>query len=117
MVDVREIAQDYAALVAAGLMDQAAMKYWSDDLVTTEAVPGQWGRTSGKDEAISKAEWWVANNEVHGVRSEGPFVNGDQFLLLLDLDVTPKDGERTHRREVVCYRVARGKVVEERYFY
>jgi ketosteroid isomerase-like protein len=115
--DVRELAADYAALVAAGKMDEAAMKYWADDIVTREAMPGEMAETRGKAETLRKAEWWYANHEVHGLRSEGPFVNGDSFLLILEIDVTPKGGERMQMREVVSYRIAGDKVVEERYFY
>ena len=46
--DVRAIAADYAAMVAAGHMDEAAMKHWADDLVTIEAMPGEMDRTEGK---------------------------------------------------------------------
>ncbi len=116
-MDVREMAADYAAMVAAGQMDQAALRYWSDELVTREAMPGDMAETHGKAQAVAKAEGWYANHEIHGFRSEGPFVNGDTFLLLMELDVTPKGGERMHIREIVGYRVAEGKVVEERYYY
>jgi hypothetical protein len=116
-MDVREIAADYAALVAAGQMDQAAQKYWSEDIVTREAMPGAAAETHGKAHAVEKAEGWYANHEIHGFRSEGPFVNGDTFLILMEMDVTPKQGERMQIREVVGYRVAEGKVVEERYYY
>lgn len=116
-MDVRALARDYAGLVAAGKMDEAAMKHWADDVVTVEAEPGPMQETHGKAEAFEKAKWWYDNHEVHGVRSEGPFVNGDSFLLILDADVTPHGGVRTHVREIVSYKVRDGKVVEERYFY
>lgn len=116
-MDVRELAADYAAMVAAGQMDAAARTYWSDDLVTREAMPGEMAETHGKAHALAKAEAWYAAHEIHGFRSEGPFVNGDSFLILMELDVTPKGGERMQIREVVGYRVAEGKVVEERYYY
>ena len=115
--DVRTIAADYAALLAAGRMDEAAMKYWHDDVTTFEPEPGEHAETHGKAETLAKAEWWFATHELHGFRSEGPFVNGDSFLIVIDLDVTPAGGVRTHMREIVGYRVAGDKVVEERYYY
>ena len=116
-MDVRELAADYAALVAAGRMDEAAQKHWSDQIVTLEAMPGDMAETRGREAALAKAQWWYDNHEIHGFRSEGPFVNGDNFLIVMDIDVTPKGGERMQMREVVQYRVADDKVVEERYFY
>lgn len=115
-MDVRELAADYAALVAAGKMDEAARKHWSDDIVTVEAIPGGMSRTDGRQAANDKAQWWYANHEIHGFRSEGPFVNGDSFLIVMEVDVTPRGGERMQMREIVGYRVADGKVVEERYY-
>jgi hypothetical protein len=116
-MDVREVAADYAAMIAAGQMDEAAAKYWSEDVITREAMPGEMAETVGKAAGQAKAQWWYANHEVHGFRSEGPFVNGDSFLILMEIDVTPKGGERMQMRELVGYRVADGKVVEERYYY
>ena len=116
-MDIREIAADYAAMVAAGRMDDAAAKYWSYDIVTREAVPGDLAETHGKAHAAEKAERWYASHDIHGFRSEGPFVNGDSFLILMEMDVTPKGGERMQIREIVGYRVADGKVTEERYYY
>jgi ketosteroid isomerase-like protein len=117
-MDVRELAADYAALVAGGHMDEAARKYWSDDIVTREPVPGQHSETHGRDHALEKAHAWADTHEIHGFRTEGPFVNGDTFLILMEMDVTPRGGgERLQMREVVGYRVADGKVVEERYYY
>ena len=53
--DVRTIAADYAALLAAGRMDEAALTYWHDDVATFEAVPGEHAETHGKAEALAKA--------------------------------------------------------------
>jgi SnoaL-like domain len=120
-MDTRELAQDFAAMMAAGQMEEAAMKHWSPALATYEAMaggmPDGMDETHGIGEAAAKAQWWMENNEVHGMKTEGPFVHGDRFLLLMEIDVTPKGGERMQMREVVEYTVADGKVVEERYFY
>jgi ketosteroid isomerase-like protein len=118
-MDVRELAADYAAMVKNGQMDEAAMKYWSDDIVTEEAMEGgpYAAVTRGKTEAVAKAEAWYANTEVHAMTADGPYVHGDIFLLRIDLDATPKGGERMRMTEVVEYQVRDGKVVRERYFY
>lgn len=117
----REIAEDYAAMVAAGKMDEAAMKYWSDDIATYEAMsgdmPGEMAETHGKDEAIAKATWWMENNEVHSLTSEGPFVHADHFFLIMAIDVTPKGGERMQMREIVDYHVVDDRIISERYCY
>lgn len=116
-MDVRELAADYAAMLESGQMEEAAEKHWADDLVTREAMPGEMAETHGKAQALEKARWWYENNEIHSWKTEGPFVNGDIFLIVLELDVTPRGGARTQMREVIGYKVSGGKVVEERYFY
>lgn len=121
-MDIRELAADYAAMVAAGDMGGAAQKYWSPEIATYEAMsspgmPGEFDETHGVEEAMKKVQWWEENNEVHGLQSDGPYVHGDTFLIRMSIDVTPKGGTRMQMSEVVAYRVADGKVVEERYFY
>ncbi len=113
----REVATDFAALVADGKMAEAAMKYWSDDIATYEAMPGDMDETHGKEEAVKKATWWMENHEVHSLTTEGPFVNGDHFMLIMAIDVTPKGGTRMQMREIVDYHVVDDKVVIERYCY
>ena len=116
-MDVRELAADYTGMVAAGKLTEAALKHWSDEVVTREAVPGEMAQTHGKAAAIEKADWWFQNHEVHEIRAEGPFVNGDSLLIILDIEATPHGGERKTMREIVGYRVVNDKVVEERYYY
>jgi hypothetical protein len=116
-MDMRELAADYVVMVAAGQMSAAAQKYWSDDIRTWQAMPGDMAQTHGKARAPDKAHARYANNEIHGFRSEGPFVNGDSFLILMEIDLTPKGGGRMQMREVVSYRMAHGKVVEEQHPY
>lgn len=116
-MDIRELAMKYAAMVEAGQMDEAAATFWHDDVETFEAMPGEMSHTKGRAEGRAKAEWWYANHEVHGMESDGPYVHGDHFLIRMMIDVTPKDAERMQMTEVVQYKVADGKVVEEKYFY
>ncbi len=115
---VQEIAADLVALCKAGKFDEAGEKYWADDVVSIEAMPGDMARLTGKDAARSKGEWWAANHEVHDFEVTGPFVNGDQFAVGFKMDLTPKaTGERTTMDEVGLYTVRDGKIAEERFFY
>jgi ketosteroid isomerase-like protein len=116
-MDIRELAEDFAELCAEGRGEEAAKKYWAEDIATYEAMPGDYAETHGIAEAMEKAQWWFANHEVHEMEVEGPWVNGDQFMLYWEIEVTPKDGERMEMEEIVLYTVKDGKIVEERYFY
>ena len=115
---IQEIAADLVALCKAGKFDEAGEKYWADDVVSVEAMPGDMARLTGKDAARAKGEWWATNHEVHAFEVTGPFVNGDQFAVGFKMDLTPKaTGERTTMDEVGLYTVRDGKIAEERFFY
>ncbi|HEV7266103.1 MAG TPA: nuclear transport factor 2 family protein [Falsiroseomonas sp.] len=114
----REIAEAFATLCKEGQHEEAGARFWSDDIVSIEAMEGPMARLQGREAVRGKGEWWVANHEMHGATTEGPFVNGDSFALVFWTDVTAKEtGKRTQMKEVGLYRVAGGKVVEERFFY
>ena len=117
-MSIQDIAADLVALCKAGKFDEAGEKYWADDVVSIEAMPGDMARIAGKAAVRGKGEWWAANNEVHGFTITGPFVNGDQFVVGFKMDVTPKaTGERTTLDEVGLYTIRDGKIAEERFFY
>jgi ketosteroid isomerase-like protein len=114
---VREIAEDFVAMCKAGQFDESGEKYWAEDVVSLEPMPGDMARIQGKAGVRAKGEWWAANHEVHDVLVEGPYVHGDQFAVRFKMDVTPKDGARMQLDEVGVYTVKDGKIVEERFFY
>ena len=115
---VADVANDLVAMWKAGQFDESGEKYWADDVVSYENMPGQeMAEIRGKAGVRGKGEWWSANHEVHDVLVEGPYVNGDQFTVRFKMDITPKGGERTTMDEVGLYTVRDGKIAEERFFY
>jgi hypothetical protein len=116
-METKEIAEAFTALLKAGRFDEAAMRYWAEDIATYEAAPGDFAEAHGREANFEKAKWWYDNHEVHSTDVDGPFVNGTQFACRMTIDVTPKGGERTTLSEIVLFTVREGKVVEERYFY
>ncbi|MBO9547377.1 nuclear transport factor 2 family protein [Caulobacter sp.] len=117
-MSVQEIANDLVALCKAGKFDEPGEKYWADDVVSLEAMPGDMARVQGKAAVRGKGEWWAANHEVHGSEVTGPFINGDQFAVGFKMDVTRKaTGERISMEEIGLYTVRDGKIVEEKFLY
>jgi ketosteroid isomerase-like protein len=117
-MSVQDIANDLVALCKAGKFDEAGEKYWAQDVLSVEAQPGDMAEIRGIDGVRGKGEWWAANHEVHSSEVEGPYVNGDQFVVRFKMDLTPKaTGERGSMDEVGLYTVKHGKIVEERFFY
>jgi ketosteroid isomerase-like protein len=112
-----EVAKKFTdALKAQTFADAEAL--WSDDVVSIENMDGPMARLEGKAAVHGKGEWWFGAHEIHSYSAEGPFVNGDRFAVFFRIDVTNKEsGQRTQMDEVGLYKVANGKVIEERFFY
>ena len=113
-----DLAKDFTAMLKKYDDAGAAAKYNADTIVSLEAMDGPMAVVKGKADVKKKSEWWVANHEVHSAKAEGPYVNGDQFVVRFQYDVTPKEsGKRMQMDEVGIYKVANGKIVEERFCY
>ncbi|MFM9598231.1 nuclear transport factor 2 family protein, partial [Streptomyces scabiei] len=65
-----------------------------------------------------KMEWFNSSFEVHSATVGGPFINGDQFAVEFNYDVTNKQsGQRQPMHEIGIYTVRNGKIAEERFYY
>ncbi|MBI2771253.1 MAG: nuclear transport factor 2 family protein [Burkholderiales bacterium] len=114
----QELAQAFTQLCKEGKFDEAGKRYWSDDVMSREPMPGnEMAAIKGRAAVEKKGEWWYANNEVHSVKVEGPYVHGDQFMVRFTMDLTPKGQARMGMDEMGLYTVKDGKVVEESFFY
>jgi hypothetical protein len=73
---------------------------------------------SGIDAIRGKHEWWEANNEVHSIEANGPFLAQDQFAVQFIWDATFKPtGQKQSMTEMALYTVKDGKIVREQFFY
>ena len=120
MPTVKEIAEDLVAMCKRGEFDASGEKYWAEDVVSIEAgaPEGMDPVSRGKSEARGKGEWWANAHEVHGVEVEGPWINGDRFVVRFKMDVTQKEsGQRFTMDEHALYTIKDGKIAEEAFFY
>lgn len=112
-----ELAKQFLKALKAGDYEKAE-SFWSDDVVSIEAMDGPMKKVEGREAVHAKGVWWNENHEVHSFRAQGPYVNGNQFALVFNIDVTSKaDGKRTKMKEVALYTVKKGQISEERFFY
>jgi len=113
----QEIAADLVALCKQGRFEDSGEKYWADDVLSVE-FGGDNPEARGKAAVRAKGEWFMNNHEIHGVEVEGPYVNGDQFVVRFKMDMTFKGtGQRSSLDEVGVYSLKDGKIAEERFFH
>ena len=111
-----DIAKQFTQLCGSGKFEEAGKRFWSDKVVSIEPMTGEMARLEGRQAVENKGKWWAENNTVHNVKVEGPFINGDTFMVRFEMDVTPKGKERTHMTETALYTVKNDKIVEEKFF-
>jgi ketosteroid isomerase-like protein len=116
-MSTQELAKAFTQLCKDGKFDEAGQRFWSEDVVSREPMEGEMAMMKGRAAVQKKGEWWYANHEIHGVKVEGPYVHGDQFVVRFSMDVTPKGGARMSMDEVGLYTVKDGKISEERFFF
>ena len=93
---------------------------YAETAVSVEAGPMPDGSTeaTGLEAIKAKSQGWFNANEVHKMNAEGPFVHGDHFSVIFDMDVTNKEsGQRMQMREVGTYHVNDGKITREEFAY
>lgn len=115
-----DVAQELVSLCREGRNLDAIVKLYSPKIVSiepvgTEQMPAE---MRGLEAINQKNELWIANNEVHSIEVNGPFVAEGQFAVQYTFDSTMKaTGRRTRVTEMALYRVENGKIVREQFFY
>jgi hypothetical protein len=116
-----QVAQQLVEMCRRGEFMEAVEALYARDIVSIEPMsmgPNLPQEVRGIDAVRRKGEWWVANHEIHSMNASGPFVHGERFVVIFDMDVTSKaDGKRHKGSEAGLYTVADGKVVREEFFY
>jgi hypothetical protein len=110
----QEVADRLLALVNEGKNLQAEEELYAQDVMSFE----QDGRTEkGLENIMAKTKKAMEGfEEFYGATNTLLAVNQDTFLMLFEMDIKPKGGERMMAKEYGWYKVQDGKVTEE-YFY
>lgn len=115
-----DVGKKLVELCKAGKNEEAMKTLYAKDIVSVEAAapPGQSAESHGIEAVIGKSKWWADNHEVHSAACEGPFPNGDRFIVRFTYDVTNKpSGKRMTMDEGALFTVKDGKIVREEFFY
>lgn len=118
-----EVGKRLVELCKAGKNTQAIDELYSDKIVALEVgdMPNFPKRMEGIAAIRKKNEWWNENHEIHSGAVNGPWPNGDRFIVHFKYDVTSKDGPMKGKRmqieEGALYTVKDGEIVQEEFFY
>ena len=115
-----EIATKYVELCRAHQNHAILETLFSPDAVSIEAaaMPGLPLEAKGLKAIADKSKQWVDNHEVHSAKVDGPWPNGNRFVVRFSYDVTNKpSGQRFQMEEAALFTVENDKIVREEFFY
>ena len=115
-----EIAKKYVELCTANQHHTILETLFSPEAVSVEAIamPGFPVESKGLKAIIEKGKNWVDNHEVHSAKVEGPWPNGNRFVVRFSYDVTNKpSGQRFQMEEAALFTVENDKITREEFFY
>ena len=101
-----DIGKELVALCRQGKSMDAIAQLYSPGIESVEAMANPHiGQVQKGIEAVKrKNQWWVENHQIHNVEMNGPFPNGDQFIIHFTYEVTPKQtGQRMTMSEMGLY--------------
>jgi ketosteroid isomerase-like protein len=114
------IAKKYVELCKANKNHEILETLFSRDCVSLEAgaPPGGSAECRGVQAIAEKGKKWMESHEVHAHAVDGPWPNGDKFIVRFTYDVTNKpSGRRFKLDEAALFTVANDKIVREEFFY
>ena len=114
-----EIGKELVSLGRQGKNREAIDKLYSPDIVRVEAMemPNIGQTQQGLEAVKGKNTWWEQGHEILGRKVDGPYPNGNQFIVHFQYDVTPRHtGTRTTVEEMGLYTVENGKIAKEEFF-
>jgi len=115
-MSTQDVATEFTSLCRSGKFEEAGKRFWSEEIVSVEPMSGDMHELKGRKAVEGKGKWFSDNHQVHSVKVEGPFVNGDEFAVRFEMEITPKGKSRQTMKEIALYRVEDEKVCEEKFF-
>ncbi|MXQ07747.1 nuclear transport factor 2 family protein [Alphaproteobacteria bacterium GH1-50] len=118
-MSVKDIAEKLVQHCNTGTEGEALKTLYADDAVSIEpmAPEGQSPVSEGRAAIEAKHEWWNNTMKVHSAELEGPFINGNNFSLIFEIDAEDTTtGQRWKAKEVALYETDGDKIVRESFF-
>ena len=115
-----EIAKKYVELCKEHQNHVAIETLFSPDVVSVEAaaMPGMPAEARGVKAVMEKGKQWMENHEIHSSKVEGPWPQGNRFIVRFSYDVTNKpSGKRMQMEEAALFTIENEKITREEFFY
>jgi hypothetical protein len=115
-----DIAKNYVELCKTHQNELIVRTLFSPDVVSLEAAapPSGAAESRGSKAILEKGKRWAENHEVHSMKIEGPWPNGDRFIVRFVFDITDKpSGRRFSVDETALFTVQGDKIIREEFFY
>ena len=119
MMTTQQIANRLTELCRNGEWSTAQNELFANDAVSIEQMdsPGFSRETKGLDAIRKKGDMWEQMvTEVHDMKVSEPLVSDNSFSVLMDMEMTMKQGGRQKMKEVAVYETKDGKIISERFF-
>lgn len=115
-----DVATKYVELCKKNDHETILSTLFSPDVVSVEAgaPPGASAEVKGVKAVMEKGKKWMDTHTIHEARVEGPWPNGDRFIVRFTYDVTNKpSGKRMKLDEAALFTVQNDKIVREEFYY
>jgi len=110
-----EVGKRLVELCKQGKSLEGADTLYGNEIVSVEAGGAE---VRGKQAVLAKEKAWAEATEVHSGMVDGPWPNGDRFVVRYKFDVTDKKSKkRMTLDEAALYTVKDGKITREEFFY
>src|SRR5688572_28849992 len=109
--DTHEVGKKLVELCQQGRNLDAVRTLYAPDVVSVEVHGDETmpARMEGAQAILGKNQWFFDAHEIHSGTARGPFPHGDRFIVVFEMDVTPKSGpmagRRMHMEEAALYTV------------
>jgi hypothetical protein len=118
-MNTQQIANRLAELCRNGDWKTAQNELFDKNAVSIEPhdSPGFPKETKGIEAIRRKGDAWAGMvTEVHGLNVSEPQIAGNAFSMVMDMEMTMKEGGRQKMSELCVYETKDGKVISERFF-
>jgi hypothetical protein len=113
-----EVANRLVDLCRKGEIQKAGQELYGENIVSTEPSNAPIPKAVGLKAVIEKGNQFASMIEqTHGGTISDPLVEGDYFSIAMSMDFTMKGRGRQTLKEICVYKVDKGKIIEEQFFY